>query len=262
MSQEYENIRVDVKDQVGTIVLDRPEKLNALNWTILKELEAVIDSINNVKVLIVTGAGDESFSAGADIEVNSSLETVDQLDKWTRLGHRLYNKIQSYKMPVIAAINGYCFGGGCELALACDLRIANEQATIGQTEIDIGGIPGWGGTQRLSRVVGIDIAKRMIFLGERLDANQAKNHGLVTDVVHDEQLEARVNSLAQDIADQPTYALMVGKEAVNQTQETHLSAGLRFEEKAAVTFGGQAVIDEGTSAFLEKREPDFGDDAR
>jgi enoyl-CoA hydratase/carnithine racemase len=183
--------------------------------------------------------------------------STPEAQAYAELGHRVADKIERFPAPVIAAINGYAFGGGCELALACDLRVASEDAVVGQTEIDLGIVPGWGGSQRLPRLVGDEIARRLIFFGERIDAQDAHEHGLVGEVVAADQLDDRVADLAAELAGKPAYALRTAKELLNQAHETGQEAGLRYERRAWSGLFGTHDQREGMAAFLDDRDPDW-----
>jgi enoyl-CoA hydratase/carnithine racemase len=255
---EWDTIRLEYEDGVATLTVDRPDRLNALNVETLTAIEAALDEAadEDVGALVLTGAGDDAFVAGADISYMQDLSTPEA-QAYAELGHRIADELEQFPAPVIAAVNGYAFGGGCELALACDLRVATEDAVIGQTEIDLGIIPGWGGTQRLPRLVGDEIARRLVFFGERIDAQDAFEHGLVGEVVASDQLDDHVAELAADLAAKPTYALAAAKEALNQAHETDQAAGLRYERRLWSGLFGTHDQREGMAAFLEDRAPDF-----
>ncbi len=254
----YETISLDVDGGVATLTIDRPDKLNALN---VETLEAILDALHeaeeaDVRALVLTGAGDKAFIAGADISYMKDLSTPEA-QAYAELGHHVADTIESFPAPVIAAINGYAFGGGCELALACDLRIASERAIIGQTEIDLGIIPGWGGTQRLSRLVGDEVARRLVYFGDRIDASDAHQYGLVGEVVAHGELDDRVDELTADLAAKPAFALQAAKEALNMVHEQPKAAGLAYERRAWSGLFGTHDQREGMDAFAEKRDPDF-----
>ncbi|MFA9517269.1 enoyl-CoA hydratase/isomerase family protein [Halopenitus sp. H-Gu1] len=253
-----ETVTVDVDDGVATLTIDRPDALNALDVATLERMETAIDGAKtgDARVLVVTGAGEKAFVAGADISYMRDL-TTPEAQAYAELGHRVVDAIASFPGPTIAAINGYAFGGGCELALACDLRVASERATLGQTEIDIGIIPGWGGTQRLSRLVGDETARRMVFFGERVDATDAHEIGLVGEVVAHNRLNEHVADIAEELAAKPRFALTAAKRALDAVHEDPLSAGLQFERRTWSGLFGTHDQREGMSAFLEKRDPDF-----
>ncbi|MFB6281362.1 MAG: enoyl-CoA hydratase/isomerase family protein [Haloferacaceae archaeon] len=253
-----ETLALSVEDDVATLTVDRPERHNALN---VATLEAMRDALaeaeaEDARALVVTGAGEEAFVAGADIDHMRDLSTPEAL-AYADLGHEVCRAIETFPAPVIAAINGYAFGGGCELALAADLRVASERAVIGQTEIDLGIVPGWGGTQRLPRLVGDEIARRMVFFGERIDATDAHEHGLVGEVVAHADLDEHVAGMAADLASRPRHALRAAKEAIGMYHEADAHDALAFERRAWSGLFGTHDQREGMTAFLEDREPEF-----
>ncbi|MFH5797732.1 enoyl-CoA hydratase/isomerase family protein [Haladaptatus sp. CMAA 1911] len=255
---ESDTVRYEFSDDVATLTVDRPDRLNALNVETLNALRDAIDEAESdgARALVLTGAGEKAFVAGADIGYMKDL-SVAEAQAYAELGHDVADSLESFPAPVIAAINGYTFGGGCELALACDLRVASSNAVLGQTEIDLGIIPGWGGTQRLSRLVGDELARRLIFFGERIDAQDAHEMGLVGEVVAPDELDAHVEEMATDLAERPAFALQAAKEALNQVQEGTLSAGLRYERRLWSSMFGTHDQREGMTAFVEDREPNF-----
>jgi len=254
-----DTIDFDVDDRgVATITVDRPEQLNALT---AETLEAIGDALDeaadrDARVLVLAGAGDEAFVAGADISHMVDLSTPEA-QAYAELGHRVADAIETFPAPTIAAVDGYAFGGGCELALACDLRVAAESAVLGQTEIDLGIIPGWGGTQRLPALVGDEVARRLIFLGERIDATEAAEVGFVGEVVADDDFEDRIDELAGELAAKPATALRAAKEALNAAGEGSAATGLALERRAWAGLFGTHDQREGMTAFLEKRDPEF-----
>jgi enoyl-CoA hydratase len=241
---------------IATITINRPKALNALNRAVLEEITRVLRDVRHdasVRVLIVTGAGDRAFVAGADIAAMADMETVEGLE-FTRLGHRVMNTFEELPIPVIAAVNGFALGGGLELALACDLIIASEKARFGQPEINLGIIPGFGGTQRLPHRIGHARARELIMTGEMFDAKSGYEWGLVNKVVAPDQLIPETRKLAEKIASKSGFALRQAKAALRAAATMEEDAGLRFEQN---TFGGLfASVDqrEGMNAFLEKRE--------
>lgn len=241
---------------IATITIDRPDNLNALTVNTLEALDHVLDGTEDARVLVLTGAGEDAFAAGADIAYMKEL-SVEEAMAYAELGHEICDRIANHPAPAIAAVNGYAFGGGCELALACDLRVASENAVLGQTEIDLGIVPGWGGTQRLSRLVGDAAARRMVFLGERLSAEAAAEIGLVGEVVPQDELDSVVEEMASQLAEKPRFALTAAKEALNQVHEQPQSAGLAYEKRLWSGLFGTADQREGMEAFVEKRDPDF-----
>lgn len=260
MQAEYQTILVKRTDGVATITINRPSKLNALNQDVMTELDAVgtvVGDDPDIRVVIITGAGDRAFVAGADISELNALESANAGAVMAARGQAIFTQFAYMPKPVIAAINGYALGGGCELLLACDIRIAAESARIGQPEINLGIIPGYGGTQRLARLVGYGMAKYLIFSGEQISAAEAREIGLVDIVVPDDELPTAAMELAQKLAAKAPLAMMMAKEAINMAAETGLESGLAFE---AAQFGLVAATSdarEGTRAFLEKRAPNF-----
>jgi enoyl-CoA hydratase len=258
MSQSYETLLVERRDRVAIITINRPEKRNALNIKTREEGAAALDELaqdDSVRVVIFTGAGDKAFIAGADIGEFAGRTAVTQ--RSVMLGRSLFTAIDNFPKPVIAMINGYCLGGGNELAMACDLRVASETATFGQPEINLGIIPGGGGTQRLTRLVGEGKAMELILTGEMIDARTAAALGLVNMVVPAADLEAKTMELANRIAEKSPIALRMAKEAVKLASRSNLDEGLRREiDLFALCFSSEDK-DEGVKAFLEKRKPEF-----
>jgi len=252
----WNTVSLDWEGTVATLTVDRPDALNALN---VETLEAMLEAITEAesegaRVLVLTGAGDDAFIAGADIKYMQELEQ-DEAMAWGALGHEVADALEAFDGVSIAAVNGYAFGGGCEMAIACDLRVASESALIGNTEIDLGIIPGWGATQRLPQLVGDELARRLIFLGTRLDAEAAEEAGLVGEVVPDDELDDRVEELAQELAAQPAMALRAAKRSVNQDGSQR--AGLEYEKQAFASLFGTHDQREGMEAFVEGRDPEF-----
>lgn len=246
------------KGAVSTITINRPDALNSLNVDTLEALGDAIDeaAAADPRVLVITGAGEKAFAAGADIAYMQDIST-EEAQAYAERGHRVVNALEGFPAPVIAAVNGYAFGGGCEIALACDLRVASERAVIGQTEIDLGIIPGWGGTQRLPRLVGDEMARRMIFFGERVDAQDAQEYGLVGDVAAHDELDSYVTEMAEELASKPQFAMQAAKEALNLERRREPEAGLAYERRAWSGLFGTADQREGMAAFVEKRDPEF-----
>lgn len=257
MSQ-YETLLVERRDRVGIITINRPAKRNALDIKTRQEGAAVLEqwrTDENVRVVVITGAGDKAFIAGADISEFAGRTALAQREVMTE--RSLFTAIDTFPKPVIAMINGYCLGGGCELALACDLRVASETAVFAQPEINLGIIPGGGGTQRLTRLVGEGKAMEMILTGDMVDARTAYTLGLVNMVVPVEQLETKTMELANRIAEKSPIALRFAKEAVKIAARSTLDEGLQREiDLFALCFSSEDK-EEGVKAFLEKRKPEF-----
>ncbi len=254
----YETLLLERRDRVAVITINRPQKLNALNIQTRAEGAAALDELREdegVRVVIITGAGEKAFVAGADIAEFEGRTPITQRD--VMLGRSLFTAVDSFPKPVIAMVNGFCLGGGCELALACDLRIASENAKFGQPEINLGIIPGGGGTQRLTRLVGEGKAMELILTGDMIDAQTAFQLGLVNMVVPAADLEGKTMEMAHRIAEKSPVALKLAKEAVKIASRSNLDEGLRREvDLFALCFSSEDK-DEGVRAFLEKRKPDF-----
>jgi enoyl-CoA hydratase len=258
MSQSFETLLLERRGRVAIITINRPEKRNALNIKTREEGAALIEDLRNddsVNVVVITGAGDKAFIAGADIAEFAGRSAQMQRDVMVQ--RSLFNAIDTFPKPVIAMVNGYCLGGGCEVALACDIRIASETASFGQPEINLGIIPGGGGTQRLTRLVGEGRAMEMILSGQIIDAKTAFEIGLVNHVVPADQLEARTIELANTIAEKGPIAVRLAKEAVKIASRSNLDEGLRREVDLFALCFATEDKDEGVNAFLEKRKPVF-----
>jgi enoyl-CoA hydratase len=241
---------------VAFLTVNRPEARNALSGETVEEMHRALEEARRarVTVLVVTGAGDKAFVSGADIR---SIRARGRDDALASINSRLMTAVETHDAVTIAAVNGYALGGGCELALACDLRIASDTAIFGLPEPSLGIIPGAGGTQRLPRIVGLGRAKEMILTGARWDASQALAYGLVSEVVPAAELEAAARRLAARVLALGPLAVRLAKMALNASTQMPLGAGLVYESTAqAITFGS-ADKEEGTSAFLEKRPPRF-----
>jgi enoyl-CoA hydratase len=253
----YQNIRVEVSESIATLTIDRPAVRNALNIETVRECRRALEELDgnaDVGVLIVTGAGESAFVSGADI---NDLRTRDEADGLCAINSSLFSQLERFPRPTIAAINGYALGGGCELALACDIRIASDTATFGQPELGLGIIPAAGATQRLPRVVGLGWAKHLILTGDVIDAKQALEIGLVTAIMPSAQLQVRVRELAKRILRQGPLAARLAKLALNASARVDLDSGLLIETLAQAICYQSADKREGTTAFLEKRKPKF-----
>ncbi|MCM8750091.1 enoyl-CoA hydratase-related protein [Thermomicrobiaceae bacterium CFH 74404] len=252
-------IQVAQEDRVALVTVDRPERLNALNTQSLQELLATFERLasdSSVRAIIVTGAGDRAFIAGADIAEMKDKSPSEAL-AFARLGQAVCSAIEAAPQPVIAAINGYALGGGCEIALACDIRLASETAVLGQPEVALGVPPGWGGTQRLPRVIGPGLARELIYTGRRVRAEEALRIGLVNAVYPPAELLERARALAAEIARNAPLAVRLSKEAIRRGLDVDLAAGLALEAQAFALAFSTADQREGMSAFLEKRSPEF-----
>jgi enoyl-CoA hydratase len=242
---------------VATVVVDRADSMNALDVATLTELcERLLElrDDGDVRVVVLTGAGERAFIAGADIKAMSEMD-VEQAKAWGQLGHDAGRLLEAMPKPTIAAINGFALGGGCELALACDIRYASTSAKIGQPEINLGIIPGWGGTQRLARVCGLGFAKELILTGRIVDADEALQRGLVSGV-HDPVLD-KAHETAQLLASKSPLALAAAKTALNDALQGGHVENLEHEADQFGELFSSADAKEGLSAFIEKREPKF-----
>jgi len=258
MPESFETLRLDRQGRVAIITINRPDKRNALNIKTREEGAALLDQLredDSVGVVVFTGAGDKAFVAGADIGEFAGRTAITQREVMT--SRSLFTAIDTFPKPVIAMINGYCLGGGCELAMACDIRIASENASFGQPEINLGIIPGGGGTQRLTRLVGEGKAMEMILTGEIIDARTAFSIRLVNQVVPADQLQAKTLEMANRIAEKSPVALQLAKEAVKLASKSNLDEGLRREVDLFALCFSTEDKNEGVSAFLEKRKPAF-----
>ncbi len=255
----YKNLTFEISDDgVATITFTREKALNAINKQTAKELEQVINAIENnpkIRVLIFRGTG-KAFIAGADITEFKGRSLVET-KAFSLFLQSIYNKIETLPMPMIASINGYCLGGGLELVMACDFRIASKRAKFGQPEIKLGLIPGAGGTQRLPRLIGKTLAKELILLGESISAERALSMGLVNRVVEPDDLDEIVNDFAAKIVKGPQFALSQAKEAINRGTEMSWFDAIQMEANLFTLCYTHQDFKEGVTAFLEKREPNF-----
>lgn len=254
-SMTWETVDLTYEEEVATLTVDRPDALNSLNVETLEALEEALAEAEReaVRALVVTGAGEKAFVAGADIAYMSELDS-EEAQSYAELGHGVMDAVETFPAPAVAAVNGYAFGGGLELAMACDLRVAEAGAMVGQPEIGLGIVPGFGGTQRLPDLVGDEYARRLIYTGERIDAETAHEHGLVGEVVED--AKARAAELAGELAEQPAFALRAAKEAINRAGGDR-EGGLAFERRTFASLAGSHDQREGMAAFLEDRDPEF-----
>ncbi len=255
----FNNLLVEIADGVAVVTINRPAALNALNKDVLEELAAAfaeLESKGEVACVILTGSGSKAFVAGADIAEMQALDAVSA-EHFAKLGHAVFNAIEKFPKPVIAAVNGFALGGGCELAMACDIRIAAENARFGQPEVNLGVIPGFGGTLRLARLVGKGRAKELIFTGDMVDAQEAYRIGLANKVVAAEELLDKARKMATKIASKGPLAVRFAKESVDNGLEMDLDRAGRFEAGLFGLCFATADQKEGMQAFLEKRPAKF-----
>jgi len=249
-----ETLLVEREGRVAILTLNRPDKLNALNDQVREDMLAALAAIEKddaVGVVVITGAGEKSFIAGADIGEFAGRTPFDQ--RHAMRSPRIFDVMASFPKPVIAMINGFCLGGGCELAMSCDIRIASEKARFGQPEINLGLIPGGGGTQRLPRLVGLGNALRLILSGDMIGAAEAQSIGLVEMVVPHEELRAKTMELANKMASKSPLTLKVAKEAVRASERLAIEDGIPYERDLFCLCFSTADKEEGVKAFLEKR---------
>ncbi|MBP2637199.1 MAG: crotonase [Firmicutes bacterium] len=254
-----ENVLMEIDDGIAVITINRPKALNALNIDTLNELKSAAlaaDAAKNVKVIIITGAGSKSFVAGADIAQMRDLKVLEGR-QMTMLGQTVFGIIDNLDKPVIAAVNGFALGGGCELAMACDIRIAAETAKFGQPEVNLGIIPGFAGTQRLARLIGKGRAKYYIFTGYMMTATEALELGLADKIVKAEELLDVCRDIAKTIISKAPVAVMMAKKSVNHGLDMDLASGVAYEAEAYTTCFTTGDRVEGMSAFLEKRKANF-----
>ena len=255
----YKNILLEIKNNIAVVTINRPDKLNALNGDTINELDDLFTSIKNnqeVFVVVVTGSGEKAFVAGADISELNKLDVLSAKE-FSEKGNRVYRKIEDLEKPVIAAVNGFALGGGCELALACHIRTASENAKFGQPEVNLGIIPGYGGTQRLARVINSARALEMILTGDMVSAEEAFRIGLVNKLYPQAELLNKTLELASKIASKGQQAIRLALKAVKATDNISLVEGLSYEASLFALVCGTDDFKEGTKAFLEKRKPQF-----
>ena len=259
MADSYSTLLIERHaDGYALVTLNRPESLNALNSTLLGELAAFLDTVetdDSVRCLIITGSGEKAFAAGADIKEMSD-QSYAQMYKanFFSLGH---DRIIRFRKPIIAAVNGFALGGGCELAMLCDVIVASEKAKFGQPEINLGVAPGIGGSQRLTRLIGKSKAMDLILTGRMMDAQEALQSNLAARVVAPEKLMDECRAMASKMASQSLLALMANKEMVNAALETTLTQGVQFERRLFHSLFAFEDQKEGMGAFVEKRKPEF-----
>jgi len=259
VSKAYETIKIERDQSTLWITLNRPQRLNTFNDVMLEELADMLQTAENdpsIKCVVITGEGDRAFSAGADVTMFPKL-TPTKAEEGARAGQRIFGKVEEMSKPVIAALNGFTLGGGLELALACDFRIAAEHSELGSPEITLGLIPGWGGTQRLVKTVGIARAKELLMLGNRIKADEALRIGLVHKVVHYDKLKQEVAEMAKKLAEGPPIAMKYAKHAINYGTQVPLEVGLRLEAGFFGLAFSTEDMKEGVEALMSRRKPEF-----
>ncbi len=256
---DFKNLQIEHNAGLCTVRVNRPQALNALNPEVLLELATFAHEINKnpeIKAVILTGAGEKAFVAGADIAAMKEMTSL-QAKEFCDLGHRVMKMIESAHKPVIAAVNGFCLGGGLELALSCDFIYASENAKLGLPEVNLGIFPGFGGTQRLSRLIGKNKAKELIFTAKMLSAQEAKEWGILNKVTSSADLLKEVESTAREMMKKGPIAIQLAKQAVNQGTDLDINSGLAIEKALFPTIFSTEDKLEGVSAFLEKRKAEF-----
>ena len=255
----YQTLLLDVKDNIAVVTLNRPDKLNALNAQTINDLNLVFDELKEnegVYVIVLTGSGEKAFVAGADIKELNKLDMISAKE-FAGKGQAVFNKIEKFDKPVIAAVNGFALGGGCELALACHIRLASDNAKFGQPEVNLGIIPGYGGTQRLARLINTGRAMEYILTADMISADEAYRIGLVNKVYPQNELLDKAIEMAKKITGKGQQAIRLAMKAVNAVDEMSLKEGQNLEASLFALCCGTEDFKEGTSAFLEKRKPEF-----
>ncbi|MCL1919130.1 MAG: enoyl-CoA hydratase-related protein [Peptococcaceae bacterium] len=255
----FENVLLETKDRIATLTVNRPKVLNALNQQTLLDIKGAVEQFRDneeADVLIITGAGEKSFIAGADIAFMVEMNSLEARS-FAQLGADVFRLIETVSKPVIAAVNGFCLGGGCELAMACDFRICHEKSKFGQPEVGLGVIPGFGGTQRLPRLVGLGMAKQLLYTGEIIGAQEALRIGLVNAVTSPEDLMDEVMKVAQKVAAQGQVAVRLCKDAVHEGMQTDIDRGMALESNMFGLCFASEDQTEGMKAFVEKRKAQF-----
>jgi enoyl-CoA hydratase len=256
---EFKNVLLEKNDRIGTLTINRPKALNALNKDTLMEIKAAAELVSedtDIDVLIITGAGDKAFVAGADITYMLDINAM-QAREFGLIGQDAFRLVESMEKPVIAAINGFALGGGCELAMACDFRICSDKSKFGQPEVGLGVTPGFGGTQRLPRLVGTGMAKQLLYTGDTIDANEALRIGLVNAVLPAETLMDYVTKLARRISSRGQIAVRLCKDAVNEGMQTDIDRAMTIEADIFGLCFATEDQNEGMGAFVEKRKAQF-----
>lgn len=256
---DYKNLLVDVSDRIATITINRPKSLNALNRATMQELSDTLEKIaggEDIGVVLLTGAGEKAFVAGADVSEMREFSPLEVLE-FSRFGNGVLGNIERLPQPVIGVINGFALGGGCELAMACDILVASDNAKFAQPEVNLGIIPGWGGTQRLPRLVGRNIAKEIVLTGEMISAQRAYEIGLVNRVVPREDLMETAREIARKILEKGPVAVRTAKSVMNRGIDLDLESACALEANAFAVMFSTGDGAEGMTAFLEKRKPAF-----
>lgn len=255
----YKTLLLEVKDHVAVVTINRPDKLNALNTQTINDLDSVLDTLkneNDIYAIIITGSGEKAFAAGADITELNKLDVVNAKE-FSERGQAVFNKIEQSDKPVTAAVNGFALGGGCELALACHIRLASENAMFGQPEVNLGIIPGYGGTQRLARLINTGRAMEYILTGDMIDVNEAFRLGLVNKIYPADKLIENAKIMAGKIAIKGQQAIRYAMKSLRAVNEVSLKDGQKLEASLFALCCGTEDFKEGTNAFLEKRKPVF-----
>ncbi|MDZ7673241.1 MAG: enoyl-CoA hydratase-related protein [Halanaerobiales bacterium] len=256
---DFKNIEFKKEDKKAYIVINKPKSLNSLNEETLVELDQILDLIakdKNLRVVIIRGKGDKAFVAGADIKEMAGMDPI-QAEEFASLGQKVFDKIEKLSLPVIAAVNGHALGGGCELALACDIRIASENAQFGQPEVGLGIIPGFGGTQRLNKIIGEGLAKEYIYTGKTIDSKKAKEINLANHVVKLDKLDDKAEEIAYEIMNNSPSAVKMAKRAINFKHDSNQASGLDYEAKLFGLCFSTYDQQEGMQAFIKREKPDF-----
>jgi len=255
----YKNLLLDINEHIAVLTLNRPDKLNALNHeTLLELLQALklVKSDENIFVVIITGSGEKAFVAGADISEINKLNMLDG-KKFAEFGQSVFSMIEKFDKPVIAAVNGFALGGGCELALSCHIRLASENAKFGQPEVNLGIIPGYGGTQRLTRLINSGRAAELILTADMIDSSEALRIGLVSKVYPQSELQSKAFEMASKIVSKGQQAIRLALKAIKVVDEVSSREGQNIEATLFALCCGTEDFEEGTQAFLEKRKPTF-----
>ena len=255
----YQTLLLDIKDNIAVVTLNRPDKLNALNTQTINDLNSVFDELKEnegVYVIVLTGSGEKAFVAGADIKELNKLDIISAKE-FAEKGQQVFNKIEKFDKPIIAAVNGFALGGGCELALACHIRLASDNAKFGQPEVNLGIIPGYGGSQRLARLINTGRAMEYILTADMISADEAYRIGLVNKVYTQNELLDKAIEMAKKITVKGQQAIRLAVKAVKAVDQMSLNEGQNLEASLFALCCGTEDFKEGTSAFLEKRKPEF-----